>query len=87
MSKIKLTKRCYTTPDNVRTVTPGIYNLSDFSKEELTFLTKLNAVKFLEKKKVETEVEEDLEKPVYIVETKLTPPTSSRKRKISKSKE
>ncbi len=57
MTKIKLTKRCYTSPQNIRTVNTGVYDVSDFSKEELEFLKSLNAVKYLQEEKVVIEEE------------------------------
>lgn len=57
MKQIRITKRCYTSTQNVRIVSPGIYSDSNFSKEEISFLEKLNAVKYLPLEKKEEKVE------------------------------
>ena len=44
-TKVIITKRCYTLFGGTRVVESGTYEASSFSKEEMDYLTSLNAVK------------------------------------------
>ena len=73
MNKVKIVKRCYTSPQNVRIVSSGIYELTDFNKEEIDFLQSLNAVRYIEVVKPEKEEKIIDSAPVTIVKEENPP--------------
>lgn len=82
---IRITKAAYTSIGSQRVVSPGLYEDKDFSKEELSFLENLGAVKVLKEKQKE-EVKPEVEEVTQSLE--VTPETEEKpSRKRLKSKE